>query len=147
MEYVTSKNYRSSHSERRVLSRTDFLSRFQLKSKGQVNSQGVENFLALCPAHEDKNPSLLVGITREGRYLVHCYSGCSGADVVASVGLTLADLYPDGAIDPAAPSHRHSFRDAILDEVGKRPLSDDEKRAAFDAFKRSRKDREWPQRD
>lgn len=53
---------------------------------------------AKCPAHEDRSPSLSVKALDDGRVLVHCHAGCSAADVLASVGMSLKDLYPGGAL-------------------------------------------------
>jgi AAA domain/Toprim-like len=53
---------------------------------------------ALCPAHEDRNPSLSArGI--EGQALVYCHAGCDTSDVLAALNLTMRDLYdePSGA--------------------------------------------------
>jgi putative DNA primase/helicase len=53
---------------------------------------------ALCPAHEDRNPSLSVrGI--EGQALAYCHAGCDTSDVLAALNLTTRDLYdePTGA--------------------------------------------------
>src|SRR5215475_419131 len=38
----------------------------------------------LCPAHTDRNPSLLVGDGRQ-TLLVHCYAGCNPRDVLAAL--------------------------------------------------------------
>ncbi len=35
-----------------------------------------------CPAHKDKTPSMSVSETKDGRPLVHCFAGCSQADVI-----------------------------------------------------------------
>lgn len=53
-------------------------------------------YMAKCPSHEDKSPSLRVTSLDDGRVLIHCFAGCSAADVVASVGLELGDLFPKG---------------------------------------------------
>ncbi|GGV06269.1 hypothetical protein GCM10010495_17990 [Kitasatospora herbaricolor] len=51
-----------------------------------------------CPAHEDRNPSLSVGAGTKGADVVlHCHAGCANEDVVAALGLTLADLYDEPA--------------------------------------------------
>lgn len=56
-----------------------------------VNGDRVQ---AQCPAHDDTSPSL--SITRiDGSALVHCHAGCETVDVLAAVGLTMADLYDD----------------------------------------------------
>lgn len=49
-------------------------------------------WIAKCPAHEDRTASLSL-CERDGRTLVHCFAGCRAADVLASVGLELADLF------------------------------------------------------
>lgn len=64
-------------------------------------------FLCPCPTHsgkgEDHNPSLRVTIGDEGKIIVHCRTGCSTDEVLASVGLSFADLYcPMGEV-PADP--------------------------------------------
>ena len=50
--------------------------------------------VARCPAHQDKNPSLVIDVA-EDRLLVYCPAGCSTQDIVGAVGLTLADLFVD----------------------------------------------------
>ena len=52
-------------------------------------------WMACCPAHDDKRPSLSVSLTNDGRILAHCYSGCSISEVVGAVGLTILDLMPE----------------------------------------------------
>ncbi len=61
----------------------------------KVKETGPGRWVACCPAHQDKHPSLSVRETSDGTLLVKCWSGCGAADVVAAVGLTLADLFPD----------------------------------------------------
>lgn len=49
-----------------------------------------------CPAHDDNAPSLSVGRGSKGADVVlHCHAGCPTEDVVAALGLTLADLYDE----------------------------------------------------
>jgi hypothetical protein len=48
--------------------------------------------MALCPAHEDRNPSLSVS-EKNRRILLHCHAGCSPQSVTAALGLTMADLF------------------------------------------------------
>jgi hypothetical protein len=52
-------------------------------------------FVALCPAHEDRNPSLSVTEGEDGRILLKCHAGCSAEAVVAALGLTVKDLFGD----------------------------------------------------
>lgn len=60
----------------------------------KVRSRGRE-YEALCPAHDDKNPSLGIKETDDGVLLVKCRVGCATGDVLAAVGLAVADLYPE----------------------------------------------------
>ncbi|MDP9362889.1 MAG: DUF3987 domain-containing protein, partial [Chloroflexota bacterium] len=47
-----------------------------------------------CPAHDDGTPSLSIAEGNDGRVLLKCHAGCETVDVLAKVGLKLADLYP-----------------------------------------------------
>ena len=61
----------------------------------KVRPNGHGKWLASCPAHLDKSPSLGVKITDEGKILLHCFAGCSVVDIVSAVGLELSDLMPE----------------------------------------------------
>lgn len=43
---------------------------------------GGRGWMACCPAHDDKRPSLHIREGDTGQALVHCYSGCSRMDVI-----------------------------------------------------------------
>jgi hypothetical protein len=60
-----------------------------------VRQSGAGRWLAKCPAHEDRGPSLSIRETDDGTTLVKCFAGCGAADVVAAAGLTLKDLFPE----------------------------------------------------
>lgn len=60
-----------------------------------VKATGPGRWIAKCPSHEDRRPSLSVRELPDARVLAHCFAGCSSAEVLASIGLTLADLFPD----------------------------------------------------
>ena len=49
---------------------------------------------ALCPAHDDHNPSLSVRFAEDGKILIKCHAGCPTEKVMAALGLTMADLFP-----------------------------------------------------
>ena len=61
-----------------------------------VHFEGAErngrDYKALCPAHDDSNPSLSIGEGEDGRVLVHCHAGCPTEQVLDRVGLQFADL-------------------------------------------------------
>jgi len=60
-----------------------------------VKPRGRDKWLACCPAHDDKDPSLSVTATPQGKILLKCFAGCSALEVVHSLGLELPDLFPD----------------------------------------------------
>ena len=66
-----------------------------LEKLDKVRSTGSGKWMALCPAHPDKSPSLGIKQTDDGKILVHCFSGCHVTDIVAAVGLKLSDLMPE----------------------------------------------------
>lgn len=71
-----------------------------------VRETGPGRWIARCPAHEDRSPSLSLKEAEDGKLLVKCFGGCAAGDVVAAVGLTLADLFPDRP--ERQPYHRPS---------------------------------------
>ena len=61
----------------------------------KVRKTGQGRFIACCPAHADKSPSLAIRDMDDGRTLIHCFSGCDTEQVLSAVGLTFADLMPE----------------------------------------------------
>ena len=62
----------------------EILERFQAKRVGA-------GYMAQCPAHEDRNPSLSI-VEKVGRILLKCQAGCETREVLGSAGLTFEDL-------------------------------------------------------
>lgn len=60
-----------------------------------VRKTGSDKYVARCPAHADKTPSLSIREMSDGRTLVHCFGGCEVEDVLAAVGLTFRDVMPE----------------------------------------------------
>ena len=61
----------------------DVLSRLQ-----GVKATGPGKYKALCPAHDDSNPSLSVKEGDGERVLLHCHAGCAYPDIMAAIGLS-----------------------------------------------------------
>lgn len=61
----------------------------------KVKATGQFRWIACCPAHADKSPSLTVRELEDGRVLVHCFAGCGVEAVLAAVGLEFSDLFPE----------------------------------------------------
>lgn len=66
----------------------DFVSRLE-GARGRNGS-----WVARCPAHRDRSPSLTVRGLPDGRILLHCFAGCETAAVLEAMGLTFGDLFP-----------------------------------------------------
>lgn len=49
-------------------------------------------WMARCPAHEDSKASLSVARGTEQPVIIKCHAGCDPVDILAAVGLTLADV-------------------------------------------------------
>jgi putative DNA primase/helicase len=56
--------------------------------------RGGAGWMARCPHHDDRQGSLSIKEAGDGRVLMHCFAGCVTADVVASAGLAMVDLFP-----------------------------------------------------
>ena len=76
-----------------------------------VRSTGKDRWIAKCPAHDDRTPSLAIRDV-EDRLLLHCFAGCATSEVVSAVGLELSDLFPD---KPA--SHKPISRPFPADDI------------------------------
>ena len=61
----------------------------------RVKSTGNGKYLACCPAHDDKSPSLSIRETDDGRVLLHCFAGCDAESVLSALSLEFSDLYPE----------------------------------------------------
>ena len=57
----------------------------------------LRGWRACCPAHTDSEPSLSIGQGEQGQVLLKCFAGCSLERIVEVMGLTILDLFPDGA--------------------------------------------------
>lgn len=78
-----------------------------------VRKAAPGRWMARCPTHDDKHPSLSIREIND-RLLIKCFTGCEALDVVQAVGLQLRDLFAgDKPVD-----HR-------LRGVNPRPLASD----------------------
>ena len=61
---------------------------------------------ACCPAHEDRKPSLSVGIGQDDRVLLKCHAGCSTEAVLSAIGVELHGLFPPDSTGSACAATR-----------------------------------------
>jgi hypothetical protein len=57
-----------------------------------VRQTAPNQYIARCPAHDDKTPSLSIRDV-DDRVLVNCFGGCAPSAVLDAVGLRLSDLF------------------------------------------------------
>lgn len=57
-----------------------------------VRETGPGRYVARCPAHQDRAPSLSIR-EADDRLLIHCHSGCQPEDVLDAIGMTWADMH------------------------------------------------------
>lgn len=65
-----------------------------------VKPRGKRAWLASCPAHEDRDPSLAITEADDGRILLKCFAGCTALDVIHSLGMEVKDLFPQHGLNP-----------------------------------------------
>ncbi len=59
-----------------------------------VKRTGPGRYIARCPAHNDKSPSLCITLA-DDKILLKCFSGCEVADILWAIGLEFSDLFPE----------------------------------------------------
>lgn len=73
-------------------------------------------FVAKCPVHPDKNPSLSISLGT--RWVVyHCHAGCDRDEIRRALKLQWADLVLDGAAPPSGKSKRRDWRAIELESM------------------------------
>jgi hypothetical protein len=73
-----------------------------------LKQTGSRRWISLCPAHDDRSPSLSIREVESGRVLLHCFGGCETGDVLAAIGLSFSDLF-DKPLGHYLPPIRSGF--------------------------------------
>jgi P4 family phage/plasmid primase-like protien len=80
-----------------------------------------QGFVAHCPAHDDRNPSLSISEGKGGRVLVKCFAGCTFSAIAAALGLQARDFFtPKDRRSRATRRRRIVATYDYLDEGGSR---------------------------
>lgn len=96
-----------------------------------VKPAGPDRWRSHCPSHQlpphraGRGRSLTVAVGDDGRALITCHAGCSAYEIVSSLGLELADLFPArgaghfarGNGGPASWAGAAGVADALCDAV------------------------------
>ena len=70
-----------------------------------------EGWMARCPAHEDRTPSLSVKENDDGTVLVNCFAGCLPEEVCGAIGLNLAALFNSNTAEDLMRKTRPQIRE------------------------------------
>jgi DNA-directed RNA polymerase subunit K/omega len=85
-----------------------------LSRLNKVRRTDQGRWIARCPAHDDKNPSLAIRELDDGRILIKCFAGCDVHSVLAAVGLEINALFPKRLTSDGKPISRpFSAADAL----------------------------------
>lgn len=90
----------------------DLLARLQ-----GVHARGPSRWVARCPAHKDRSPSLSIKAEADGRILLHDFGGCDVLAVLDALNLSASELFPPRLSEHhharIAHPHQHAAADAI----------------------------------
>lgn len=74
-----------------------------------VRRTGPGRWLARCPGHDDRSPSLSIRELPDGRILLHDFAGCGVEEVLNALGLEFDALFPERPTGDYAPRERRPF--------------------------------------
>lgn len=86
----------------------------------KVRQVKAGQWVACCPAHDDKSPSLHITEADDGKLLVKCWTGCTAESVCSAVGLELRDLFAgdDYRSRQSGPSRKALLFEGMVCRVG-----------------------------
>ena len=86
---------------------------------------GKGGYIARCPAHNDRSPSLSITPGDDGRVLIHCHAGCPPLDVLAAIGLDWADVFEEDREIRSGGRARHSVEtvDGLIIEIAEADIA------------------------
>lgn len=121
----------------------------------QYRETGKGQYLARCPAHDDRSPSLSIKELPDGRILINCFAGCGALDVITAVGLDWDALFPptDKHLYKSKVKHREKTVDELVlsiaeaDRKAGKQLSPEDLEREAEAFARRILDEPSPEPD
>lgn len=95
--------------------------------------------IARCPSHNDRTPSLSIKCI-EDSVLVHCFAGCLVPDIMASLGMRVADLFSN----PKTPTTGDTWMPCGHAKVAEYRYRDEQAKVLFGVARCERKCfRQW----
>jgi hypothetical protein len=74
-----------------------------------VKRTGAGRWIACCPAHEDRRPSLSIRELEDGRVLLKCFAECGVREILGALGLGFDALFPERSPGYHVPPERRPF--------------------------------------
>src|SRR5688572_5170699 len=62
----------------------------------KVDRRNGDKAMCFCPAHDDRKEASLSVEAKDGKVLLHCFSGCRSEDIIAALDLEWSDLFAEG---------------------------------------------------
>jgi phage/plasmid primase-like uncharacterized protein len=72
----------------------------------RVSRCGYNQWMACCPVHDDRAPSVSIKLESDNKILIKCFAGCDTKSIVSAIGLTIGDLM--------SPNLRHAANGRCL---------------------------------
>ena len=69
----------------------------------KVKQTGRNNWMACCPVHEDKHPSMTLTEGDDGKILAKCFAECAFESIVDAVGLGWEPWFPPKLVSDYSP--------------------------------------------
>lgn len=85
-----------------------------LSQLSKVRRTGDNQWIACCPAHEDRSPSLSIKNT-DKKILLRCFAGCEAESIAGSIGFSLRDLFHDELSEEELRNRRNTHRQADIE--------------------------------
>lgn len=108
----------------------------------KVRKAGKDAWTAVCPAHNDKSPSLSIKDTPE-KILIHCHAGCDPVVIMGNVGLEMADLFHTQRVHHTTEKAAQAEIDELIlliareDRAAGKRISEQDKKTEAEAFMRT----------
>ena len=80
---------------------------------GRTPSVAGKGWRSRCPACGGNSEKVSIATADDGRVLLHAFCGCDAVTVLAAVGLSVSDLFPQRLRD-TSPEVRKALREAAL---------------------------------
>jgi len=84
-------------------------------ARGLHGRRSGAGYMACCPAHDDRTPSLAIRDGDDGRVLIHCHAGCSQERVIAA--LRERGLWGDGPVLVRARAKREPLGPMVAEYI------------------------------